>query len=283
MITELSAAERWIWVGLLLMAGDSNEEGLIFLRKNEKGGLIGYSESTISELLGVDPRDFHNATSKMMKYEKIEINENRVIKILNWNKYQSEYHRQKKYREGYKDESNLGSNESNTLEEDKDLDLDRDRDLKEDTEILTLLQKVKNYPFKREEDLKFIKGLKAEFPDIDILEKIKQITINWLKFPLTKKSRPRVQIRRWVTNEQKWQKEGTKEKKVGESTHIPSKEEDDYTKAREIKMRQIMEKYQSEIDKAMKGKSSDWMDEIDNKIKEEIAEFSREYHEKNLH
>ncbi len=99
MITELSAAERWIWVGLLLMAGDSNEEGLIFLRKNEKGGLMGYSESTISELLGVSVSDFHSATTKMIKYEKIKIDKNKVIEILNWGKYQSEYQRQKKYRD----------------------------------------------------------------------------------------------------------------------------------------------------------------------------------------
>ena len=152
--------------------------------------------------------------------------------------------------------------------------------LNEDTEILTLLSKVKNYPFNEEEDLKFIQALKVEFPDVDILEKIKQVTINWLKFPLTKKSRPRVQIRRWVTNEQKWQKEGDKEKKVGESTHVPSKKEDDYSKARAIKMKQLQEKYQPEIDKAMKAHASDWLDEIDNKIKEEIAGFSREYHKK---
>ncbi|GAH35586.1 unnamed protein product [marine sediment metagenome] len=148
----------------------------------------------------------------------------------------------------------------------------------EDTKIITLLSKVKNYPFNKEEDLKFIQALKVEFPDVDILEKVKQVTINWLKFPLTKKSRPRVQIRRWVTNEQKWQKEGERGKRVGESTHTPSKKEDDYVKARAIKMKELQEKYQPEIDKAMKAKSSDWMDEIDNKIKEGIAEFSREYH-----
>ena len=68
--------------------------------------------------------------------------------------------------------------------------------------------------------------------------------------------------------------------KVGESSHAPSKKEDDYDKARAIKMKELQAKYQSEIDKAMKAKSSDWMDEIDNKIKEEIAEFSRNYYGK---
>ena len=287
MISELSAVQRWIWVGLLLMAGDSSEEGLIFLRKNENGAYVGYSNSTIAELLGVEVDDFLNATAKMIRYEKISVDKSKVIKILNWKKYQSEYQRQKPYRsegqvflrkEGDKKNSNSTCNQSNALEEDRDLDIDRD--LEEDTKILNLLSKTKNYPLNKEKDLEFIKGLKVEFPDIDILEKIKQITINWLKFPLLKKSRPRVQIRKWVTNEQKWQKEGTKEKKVGESTHVPSREEDSYAKARAIKMKELQEKYQPEIDKAMKAHASDWLDEIDNKIKEGIAEFSREYHNK---
>ena len=88
---------------------------------------------------------------------------------------------------------------------------------KEDTEILTLLSKAKTYPFNKDKDLEFINGLKTEFPNVDILEKVKQITLNWLKFPLNKKSRPRVQIRRWITNEKKWQQEGDKGKRVGQS------------------------------------------------------------------
>ncbi len=293
MISELSPAQRWMWIGLLLMAGDSTEEGLIFIRKDEEGTLIGYSHSTMAEMLGVDEKEYEAAIEKMVHYEKISFNVNNVIKIVNWSRYQSEYQRQKPYRssdgqqvlrkeidKGYKKNSNFESNPSNVLEEDKDLDLDRDIELKEDTEtteILTLLSKVKNYPFNKEKDSEVIKGLKVEFPDVDILEKIKQITLNWLKFPLTKKSRPRVQIRKWVTNEQKWQKEGEGEKRVGKSTHIPSGKEDDYAKARAIKMKEIKEKYQPMMDEATKAKSSNWIDEIDNKINEEIAEFSREY------
>jgi len=65
--------------------------------------------------------------------------------------------------------------------------------------------------------------------------------------------------------------------KVGVSTHAPSKKEDDYDKARAVKMKELQAKYQSETDKAMKAHASDLLDEIDNKIKEEIAEFSRKY------
>ena len=146
--------------------------------------------------------------------------------------------------------------------------------------ILNLLSKVKDYPFNDERDRKFIEALITEFPDLDALEEIKKKCAWWLSNPLLKKSNPHLQIRNWFINARKYLKEGDKGKKVGESTHIPSKLEDDYAKARTIKMKELQEKYQTEIDKAMKAHASDWLDEIDNKIKEEIAEFSREYHNK---
>jgi hypothetical protein len=274
--------ERFLWFAFLLLAGDSPYEGKIALTED-----MGYTDEQLGSMLKCDPGLIQRAKKVMVKYDKIKVLKNNIIQIVNWKKYQSEYQRQKPYRsdDGQKllrKVTTKGDDIEREGEIEIDRDVNRDRDLEEDTEILTLLQKVKNYPFKREEDLKFIEGLKTEFPNVDILEKVKQVTINWLKFPLTKKSRPRVQIRRWVTNEQKWQKEGTKEKKVGESMHIPSKKEDDYMKARTIKMKDIQSKYQPEIDKAMKTKSRDWMDEIDNKMKEEIAEFSREYHKEEL-
>jgi hypothetical protein len=98
MISELPPEGRWVWVGLLLMAGDSNQDGIIYLRKDIDGSMIGYSHNTISELLGVSLNDYRLAIGKMIQYDKISINERDVITITNWNKYQSEYLRQKKYR-----------------------------------------------------------------------------------------------------------------------------------------------------------------------------------------
>ena len=271
-------AERFVWFGFLLLAGDSAYEGRIALTED-----MGYSDEQLGAMLKCDASLIKKAKKKMIKFKKIEILKNNIIQILNWSKYQSEYQRQKPYRseDGQKllRKVTAEGDSQKEIREEEERDLDIDRDLKEDTEIINLLSKVKNYPFNEEKDLGFIKALKTEFPDVDILEKIKQVTLNWLKFPLTKKSRPRVQIRRWVTNEQKWQKEGVQEKRVGESTHIPSREEDGYVKARAVKMKELQEKHQAEIDKATKAHASDWLDEIDNKIKEEIAEFSRGYKE----
>lgn len=209
-------AERFVWFGILLLAGDSAYEGKIALTED-----MGYSDEQLGAMLKCDAILIKKAKKVMIKYDKIKILNNNIIQIVNWKKYQSEYQRQKPYRSdnGQKllRKVTTESYSQKEIREEEDRDLDIDRDLEEDTKILNLLSNVKNYPFNKEKDLEFIKGLKAEFPDVDVLEKVKQITLNWLKFPLLKKSRPRVQIRRWVTNEQKWQQEGDKERKVGKS------------------------------------------------------------------
>lgn len=137
MISELSAEERWVWIGLLLMAGDSNVEGKVFLRKDKDGNLVGYSEKTLAELLAVDALVLKYAKKKLKKYSKVSINRKKVITILNWHKYQSEYSRQKSYRESYKKSCNLKCNQSNTLELDKELDIDIIKDeVSKDTSAL---------------------------------------------------------------------------------------------------------------------------------------------------
>lgn len=98
MMSELSAAQCWQWVGFLLLGGDSMAPGVIFRRKDDNGGLIGYSEVTLTEMLNVDPEVYRDGIRRMVEYGKISVDEKGVITILNWHKYQSEYQRQKPYR-----------------------------------------------------------------------------------------------------------------------------------------------------------------------------------------
>ncbi len=279
---ECTLEERAIWVDLLSLA--SKDDG--YIRANEE---MPYPVDQLAGMLRIPEETLNNAIEKFISLKdkqgkgKLTRTKEGTLYVTKWEKYQfsESYHRVQKHREK---EDDIPVSNGKLLQRNekplthyitlKDSKLNYN---KEDIEILNLLSKVKNYPFNKEKDLEFIKSLKVDFPNIDVIEKITQIILNWLNFPLTKKSRPRVQIRRWVTNEQKWQKEGQQEKRVGESSHAPSKKEDDYVKARAMKMKELQEKYQSEIDKAKKAHATDWMDEIDNKIKEEIAEFSREY------
>jgi len=98
MMDELTPAQRWVWFGLLLMAGDSTIEGVVFSRKDVSRNPIGFSDAAIAENLGVTIREYRTAKAKMIQYEKIEIGPKGAIKIVNWKKYQSEYQRQKQYR-----------------------------------------------------------------------------------------------------------------------------------------------------------------------------------------
>lgn len=90
---ELDPAERWVWIGFLALAGDSNWDGII-----KATVTLGYNDDQLSDLLAVDIHTLRSAKRKMVKAEKISIDDKNIITILNWRNYQSEYDRQKQYR-----------------------------------------------------------------------------------------------------------------------------------------------------------------------------------------
>jgi hypothetical protein len=90
---ELLPAERWVWIGLLALAGDSFVDGFVCLSET-----LGYTNEQLADILGVEIEVLAAALSKMTATGKIEIDPKNKISILNWKKYQSEYDRQKSYR-----------------------------------------------------------------------------------------------------------------------------------------------------------------------------------------
>jgi len=62
------------------------------------------------------------------------------------------------------------------------------------------------------------------------------------------------------------------------NTVKPKNETSDYEKAREVKIKTLHKKYKNQFEKAKKAKNPDFLDSINNKIKEELAEFSHKYH-----
>lgn len=93
MMAELSPEQRWIFVGLLLLAGDSEVPGTIFRRKDENGSLVGYRPLVLADTLGVPDESIDPALTRMVEKGKISINAQGVITVLNWSKYQSDYER----------------------------------------------------------------------------------------------------------------------------------------------------------------------------------------------
>ena len=95
MISELTPEQRWIFIGLVLMAGDSEVPGVVFGRKDEHGNLLGKPDAVLAYELGVDEASIGPAKARMIEKGKIFVDSNGVVSICNWNKYQSEYERQK--------------------------------------------------------------------------------------------------------------------------------------------------------------------------------------------
>ena len=67
----------------------------------------------------------------------------------------------------------------------------------EENKILEELKEVKNFPYNPEENIKYIRKLKSEFPDIDALYEIKRKCSWWRDNPIEENSRPHLQIRNW--------------------------------------------------------------------------------------
>ena len=91
-LTEMKWQYAWIFSCLLDEASCSCREGYVLARKGEGHSIKGLSynfrtpEYIIKEALPI-----------LVNNNKIEILDNNIIKIVNWNKYQSEYNRTKKY------------------------------------------------------------------------------------------------------------------------------------------------------------------------------------------
>jgi hypothetical protein len=122
MIAELTAEQRWQFLGLLLLAGDSSIPGVIYKRKDADGALVGYSPLTIADMLDVEPNTYDDGIRRMVEKSKITIDANGVISIVNWTKYQSEYERTR--HAPSRDVQKYG------VDVDVDRDVDRERDKK---------------------------------------------------------------------------------------------------------------------------------------------------------
>ena len=88
---ELDPAERAVWFGFLALAGDSIEPGKI-----QAAPGIPWTDEQLTKVLNVSIETLKSAKEKMLHYGKITIN-SEVMTINNWERYQSEYERTKKY------------------------------------------------------------------------------------------------------------------------------------------------------------------------------------------
>lgn len=98
---KLTQRQRLLWIDLLALAGRSRWPGLIFAGYGENQQKIGYPLSWLAGTLGFEVTDLNNALLILQAQGHITLelrDESVIVGIINWEKYQSEYLRQKGYR-----------------------------------------------------------------------------------------------------------------------------------------------------------------------------------------
>ena len=105
---DLTSAERGIWYDFLLLAGNSRIPGVICA--NEKTAM---PTKRIAGILNVSERLVQDSIQKFLDSGRITIDEQGIIHIVNWGKYQySDYDRQKQYRQKDEDKPSPASDEA---------------------------------------------------------------------------------------------------------------------------------------------------------------------------
>jgi len=137
---EMSDAQRAFWIDLLALAGRSRYPGIICAGKTPDNKYIGYPINKYQSLMS-EPLNVEETLTLFVRTGKIALEVTheapiRLLKLelLNWDKYQSEYNRQKKYRkkkdgynQGYKD----SYNQSNKTEVEVETDVEGEVDTEE--------------------------------------------------------------------------------------------------------------------------------------------------------
>jgi len=99
---ELTAQQRLLWIDLLALAGRSRFPGFIYAGLAGDGSKVGYPIAYLAGVLQMDEVTLNNALRLLREHCHITLDESHaeqfVIGIINWEKYQSEYLRQKTYR-----------------------------------------------------------------------------------------------------------------------------------------------------------------------------------------
>ncbi len=108
---------RGVWVDLLALAGSGQygDTGEIKLTNG-----VGYTDGQIAEILHISKSLWRKAQQRLLETERIGISPRGAIRIVNWSKYQSEYNRQKPYRQqkqATEVQQNNGDNQSFTPEQ----------------------------------------------------------------------------------------------------------------------------------------------------------------------
>lgn len=90
--------------------------------------------------------------------------------------------------------------------------------------ILNTWKSVDNYPFRFNDDLKHLRKLQVDFPDIDLLQQAMKWATYKIDEPLTKKQKPRSQFWNWCFKSSDWAKKQKGGAASGQAGKYPLKD-----------------------------------------------------------
>lgn len=95
-LREEPLALRGLWVDLLTLAGNGTygDAGKIGLPQN-----VPLTDNQVAAILKIEPQEWLDGKSRLIETDRVRETAEGLIEIINWKKYQSEYSRQKSYRQ----------------------------------------------------------------------------------------------------------------------------------------------------------------------------------------
>lgn len=185
-----------LWIKLLTLAGKCNATGYIFLSES-----IPYSDDMLSTVFRMDVNIVRMGLQTFERFNMIELSDNNVIKILNWDKHQNiegldkirqqTRNRVSNYRKNQKllSEGNVTCNvtvtECNAIDIEEDIDKEKDietfKKYSSESVPFILAQKLKEYILSNNPNAKVPEDLQKWSKDIDLMIKRDKRTPNQIE------------------------------------------------------------------------------------------------------
>ena len=183
-----------IWIRLLVLAGKTNDDGLIYIQRN-----MPYSEEMLATLFGKNVNTVRLALTTLASFNMIDLSNDGLIAISNWEKHQNvegmeqvrlkNAIRNREYRERKKQEKLLLERDVSVTSRDAtdiDKELDKERDIDKEkipySDIIKYLNEATSKSFKVTQKWKdLIKARWNEGQRLDDFKKVIDVKTNqWL-------------------------------------------------------------------------------------------------------
>ena len=127
-IREESLEVRAVWIDLLVLAGSGKYGDSGEVKITDR---VGFLDQQLADLMQISVQKWVACKKKLVETDRVEVLENNIIHIINWNRYQSEYERTKQYSVRKTTLKTTNQTTTNHTDGDRDMRLEkenRDRD-----------------------------------------------------------------------------------------------------------------------------------------------------------